>query len=126
MLAPLRQSDAGDIEVKLAPGDVAVTIALGSMPTAKSAGTAATPLDTSRERIEPGASSGRASGAPTFDVLATNSRVRSRMRPGCVNGANAAANGPPFVKHAALRDGPRARNPGGDDRRRQRQPRRAG
>jgi len=80
----------------LIAGDVGVTITLGSMPAAKSPGTAATPLDTSKERIEPGASSGRASGAPKFDVLATNSRVRSRMRPGCVNSANAAAKGPPL------------------------------
>src|SRR5919201_4282131 len=45
---------------------------------AKFAGTLTTPPDTSSDRIEPGASVVRASGAPKFDVLATSSRVRSR------------------------------------------------
>src|SRR6478609_8624583 len=61
-----RRFDAATTSMILPPaaliaGDVGVTITLGSMPAAKSPGTAATPLDTSKERIEPGASSGRAS-----------------------------------------------------------------
>ena len=59
---------------------------------AKSAGTAtglSAPPPTSIERIAPGASSGRASGAPKFELLATNNRCPSRICPGWVEGANA-------------------------------------
>ena len=51
-------------------------------PAAKVGGTATSPALTSIETIEPAASAGRATGAPKFEVLATNSRVRSRTWPG--------------------------------------------
>jgi hypothetical protein len=79
-----------------AAGDVGVTTTVGLIAAAKSSGTTTRPLETSSDRIDPGASRGRASGAPKFDELATKSRAGSRTRPGCVNGANPAANGPPL------------------------------
>src|SRR5262245_13906220 len=67
-----------------------------SAGSAKSAGTCTAPLETSSERIDPGASVGLASGAPKLDVLATSKRVRSRT--GWLADARAPprANGPPL------------------------------
>jgi len=67
---------------------------------AKPSGTATGPARRSRDRMAPCGSSERASGAPKFEVLATNSRVRSRISPGAVRAAKAALSwkGPPRWK----------------------------
>src|ERR1700730_18387236 len=80
LLAPFRNAGLWAVYRMTLPASVLAC----PPPAAKAGGTTTTPPLTSSERMAPGASVGRARGAPKFDVLATKSRVRSSTCPGRV------------------------------------------